>query len=375
MLEDLVRRTPPERDRVVDAVRAAAIAVVVLWHWVGSLTHRGPGGAVVMPNPIADVPGAWLATWALQVVPAFFVVGGYANLAAWDAGGGRAGTFLRRRARRLLAPVGVWLGLWAGVEVLGALAVDGHRPLWAWFPGVLVPLWFVLAYAAVTAAVPLTARAHRAAGPVVLAGLAAALVVSEVLARGSDVPGARWVSVALVWVLVHQLGYLWRDGVGGPRCGTVAVLGGLGALVALTAAAGYPRSMVATTLSEGSNLWPTNATVVAVAVLQLGLVWLAAPWAARLLARPRIWRPVVALNAVALTVFVWHMTAYAAVLVAAERAGVARALTAARPDGDWLAVRPFWLVAPGLVLLALIAVLGRVETGRRDAPEPVPANG
>jgi hypothetical protein len=30
-----------------------------------------------MPNPIHVVPGGWLATWLLQVMPVFFLVGGY----------------------------------------------------------------------------------------------------------------------------------------------------------------------------------------------------------------------------------------------------------------------------------------------------------
>ena len=54
------------------------------WHWTFSITHWHDG-RLVMPNPIADVPGLWAATWVLQVMPVFFFVGGYANLAGWQA--------------------------------------------------------------------------------------------------------------------------------------------------------------------------------------------------------------------------------------------------------------------------------------------------
>lgn len=147
--------------------------------------------------------------------------------------------------------------------------------------------------------------------------------------------------------------------------GTATAAVGLAGLVALTTVGGYPRSMVADGVQGASNLWPTNATVLALAIFQLGLIATVSSLAARVLRRPRVWRPVVALNAVALTVFVWHMTAYAAVFLAAERVGV---VTEARPTVDWLLARPIWLLAPAVVLLGVIAVLGRVEQGTRPIP-------
>src|SRR5512133_949240 len=81
-LDRRVAATPAGRDRTVDLMRAVSIAVVVLWHWTGSVTHRRDG-EIVMPNPINQVPLLWLATWVGQVMPVFFLVGGFANLAAW----------------------------------------------------------------------------------------------------------------------------------------------------------------------------------------------------------------------------------------------------------------------------------------------------
>lgn len=348
----LADATPAGRDRVVDAVRAAAIVVVILWHWVGSLTHRGVDGVVVMPNPVDAVPLGWAATWVLQVMPAFFVVGGFANLAGWDAAGHRAAVFLRRRARRLLAPVAVWVGLWGAVEI-GALVAGAPVPLVAWFPGVLTPLWFLGVYTLVTALVPVTARWHRrsGAGAVLLLGLAVAVV--ETLRHAADAPAADGVASVLVWLLVHQLGYLWRDrGRPSTRRGPAVLAAGLGGLVVLTALLGYPRSMV------GANLWPTTPAVVALTVLQLGLVALVAPAADRLLRRRRPWRAVVAVNAVAMTLFVWHMTAWAVVFLVVEHVGLA---PGGVPDAGWVLARPFWLVAPAVVLAGFVAVFRRAE--------------
>jgi hypothetical protein len=110
--------------------------------------------------------------------------------------------------------------------------------------------------------------------------------------------------------------------------------------------------------AEGSNLWPTTPAVAALAVLQLGLIALVAPVADRVLRRRRVWRGVVAVNAVAMTLFVWHMTAWALVFLVVERLGAA---PGGVPDLGWVLARPFWVVAPAVVLLGMVAVFRRAE--------------
>jgi surface polysaccharide O-acyltransferase-like enzyme len=161
-LDDLVDATPASRERVVDLLRAASICIVILWHWSLSITHWDRSGALTMPNPIGDVPGKWAATWVFQVMPVFFIVGGYANLAGWQAvvrdGGGPA-RFLRTRMRRLLLPLVPLLVIWGIFDVV--VQATGRRSVLEWGVVVFVPLWFLGVYAAVVAAVPLTARLHQ----------------------------------------------------------------------------------------------------------------------------------------------------------------------------------------------------------------------
>jgi hypothetical protein len=59
-------RHPPagDRDLVLDLVRAAALAVVVLWHWVFSTVAFFPDGPVV-GNPVGVTPGLWVLTWIM----------------------------------------------------------------------------------------------------------------------------------------------------------------------------------------------------------------------------------------------------------------------------------------------------------------------
>src|SRR5690606_25700521 len=213
-LDTLVARTPARRDRYVDLLRAVAIGVVVVWHWSLSVL-AWTGDRWVMPNPIHQAPEGWAATWLLQIMPVFFFVGGYANAAAWSAarrdGRGLAG-YYRARLRRLLTPVGVFLAVWVAFEVTVNLVVPGY-------PGVLrygiiafTPLWFIAAYLWVVLLTPLTATAHTRARWWTTGLLPGAVAAADLarFAAGLDLAG--WLNTALVWVLIHQFGYFYRDG-------------------------------------------------------------------------------------------------------------------------------------------------------------------
>ncbi len=349
--------TPATRDRTVDLLRAGAIAVVVLWHWVFSITHRDEAGAFSMPNPLAGVPGSWALTWLLQVMPLFFVIGGYADLAAWtsvERRGDGALAFLRGRARRLFLPPAAMVAAWTGVEAGRVLLFPGARSVLTWGVVVFVPLWFLAVYAAATALVPLTVRLHRRFGWRAAAVLVAAPFAVDQLRAA----GAGWLAIPgmlLVFVACHQLGYLWRDGqIGRPA----ALAGGAAALLAiLTTVGGYERSMVALP-DRPSNMFPTTVCIALLGAFQLGLVLWARPALERLTDRRRVWLAVVGVNGVAMTVFTWHMTAWAVAALAWERLVGPLGATA---DAGWWSTRPVWIVLPGLVLAAFVAAFRRLE--------------
>lgn len=179
-------------------------------------------------------------------MPVFCLVGGYANLVGWQraqATGGPAGGFVADRLRRLLVPTAVWAGVWLAGELIAAILPGPHRWIWEWFPGYLVPLWFLGVYGLLILTVPVTATLHARHGARVLAVLAGLIAVGSVLGRGVGLAWADWVTAALVWLFCHQLGYAWRTWQLGrrPLAQRLAVTGaGLLALVVLTVFAGYP---------------------------------------------------------------------------------------------------------------------------------------
>jgi hypothetical protein len=368
----LASATPANRDRVVDLLRAVSIGVVVLWHWSLSVTHWG-GGSLRMPNPIGDVPGLWAATWVLQIMPLFFLVGGYANLAGWQSVT-RSGTatpaqaFWAKRFSRLLKPVAVYVGCWAAFDLTWQLG--GGRSVLSWGMVVFVPLWFLGVYAAVVAAVPCTARWHAARPLAAVVGLAAGAVLADIARFGLGVEAAGILGTAFVWLFCHQLGYFWHDWTQPTssltpdavrRLGAVLAISGLAGLAILTGVGPYPRSMVAVRGEDVSNMNPTTAAVAALAVVQLGLVLLLRGPLTRLTDRPRVWRSVIGANAVAMTVFCWHMTALAGFLLAYEAAGFT---LADEPTAGWWATRPLWVVGPAIPLAVLVLVFARFELPR-----------
>lgn len=364
----LVDATPASRDRYVDLLRALSIAVVILWHWVFSVTYVNRDGAITMPNPVGDVRLMWLATWLLQIMPVFFFVGGFANLATFEAlerkGINRWSTFAAKRLSRLLRPILAFVALWTVGDTAARLLIDDYDSVLRWGQVVFVPLWFLGMYSAVVLLAPLTIRLHRSGRELTLVGMGAAIVLADLGRFRFDLEQLGLLNAALVWLFAHQLGYFWRDGTlsDWPRRRLWAMaLAGLVALVVLTNLGVYPRSMVAVRGEAVSNMFPTTACIAALAVFQVSVVMLLRPVAERWLARRRVWKVVVSVNAVAMTLFAWHMTAAIAVL------GLYRALgftLQTRPTAAWWLQRPLWLLAPGVVLAGLVALFARLELPR-----------
>lgn len=362
-LDAMVAGTPGHRDRYVDFLRVLAIGVVVVWHWGLSILYWS-GDRWVMPNPIYTVPGGWLATWPLQIVTVFFIVGGYANSAAWWAAqrsGAGLGGYYAARLRRLLVPVAVFVAVWAAIELVAALVVPDYPGVLTYGVILFTPLWFITAYLWVVLLAPVTASLHARHRWLTIGTLAGVVAAADLGRFAADLPALGWLNSALVWVLAHQLGYFYRDGTLA-RLGNWAAVGmvatAVAVLTALTSLEPYPRSMVATVDQARSNILPTTATIAVVAFLQLGLIMLVRAPVTRWLRRPRVWKPVVAANSVILTVFLWHMTALLVVLGTLHATGME---LRNEPTAVWWLERPFWLLAPALVLAVLVAVFGSFE--------------
>jgi len=110
--------------------------------------------------------------------------------------------------------------------------------------------------------------------------------------------------------IVHQLGVAWYRGtLTRARWQAWALLGGgLTALVVLTGWGPYAVTMVGGAPAPAlANTAPPTLALLALASAQTGAVLLLRRPADRWMRRPRPWLAVVAVNAVVLTVYLWHM--------------------------------------------------------------------
>ncbi|MGW0828368.1 acyltransferase family protein [Streptomyces sp. NPDC002845] len=366
-------RTPAHRNRHVDLLRAVAITAVVVGHWLA--VHVTYDGALRGDNILALVPWTRPFTWLFQVMPIFFLVGGFANAASLtshrDHGGNVTGWTLRR-TDRLVRPTTLLLAVLACSAVLAkALGVDpGLIGTAVWLAA--VPLWFLTAYLAVVVLTPPMLALHSRYGvavPAVLAVLVGAGDAARLVLRIPYVGGANFL---FVWLAVHQLGFAWRDGRLPERRGVAVplTLAGLVALVLLTVVGPYPVSMVGVTGQEIQNTAPPTLALLALAAAQTGLALLLRAPADRWLHRLRPWMAVVAVNSVIMTLFLWHMTAAVLGAVALYPTGLLPQPPAGSPA--WLLLRIPWLVVLALILAVLVIVVGRVE--RREGPRPGPGS-
>jgi peptidoglycan/LPS O-acetylase OafA/YrhL len=367
----LAEQTPAHRDRHVDLLRAIAIVTVVVGHWLA--VHVSYDGTLRGDSVLALVPWTRPSTWLFQVMPVFFLVGGFANaasLASHRERGGSTTGWLLRRTDRLVRPATALLAVLALAALLSrALGVDpGLIGTAVWLAA--IPLWFLMAYLAAVVLTPPMLALHRRYGLAVPIVLTLLVGLGDAARLGLRIPYVGEANFLFAWLAVHQLGFAWQDGRLPDRRGIALplTLAGLGALVLLTVPGPYPISMVAVAGQEIQNTSPPTLALMALAATQTGLALLVHDPARRWLRRLGPWTAVVTVNSVIMTLFLWHMTAAMLGVLALYPTG----LLPQPPPGSpaWLALRIPWLLVLALILTALVAVFGRIE--RRRGPHPGP---
>lgn len=378
---ELAAAAPGTRDRYVDLLRVASLGTVVAGHWLMAVvTGDGVG------NLLAVVPELQLLTWFLQVMPVFFFVGGFSHALSYRSLRRRHpersvySVFLRSRLQRLLRPTMAFVLVWGAVALAVQLLGGGGGLTGVALRLVAQPLWFIGVYLAMVAFTPPLLRLHErrnasarkpgaGAWGVFLTLLGAAAVV-DVLRFALHVPHVEFLNFAFVWLAVHQLGFLRADG--HIRMPAVLAAGGLAGAAALVAFGPYPLSMVGMPGEKVSNMAPPTLALLCHGLWLVGAVELLRGPGGRFVRRARVWRAVVAANGVAMTAFLWHLTAMLGVY------GALIALSPALPEpatADWWAQVPLRVAAAAGVTAVLVAVFRRFERPSAGAAAPVPGTG
>jgi fucose 4-O-acetylase-like acetyltransferase len=312
------------RNTYLDLIRVVAIGAVVVGHWIATgITYdhgRLDGVDVLGVSPWTS----WL-TLIFQVVPLFFLVGGYSNALSWtrfQAGGGSAFGWTRRRAMRLLVPTAGYLAVIA-IAVVACTAAGANRgdleeAGWA----LSLHLWFLAPYLLLLLLSPALLALHRrydSAVPVLMAATAV-LIDAAVIEGHWHFVG--WANYLLVWGTFHQLGFAWHEGfLAGRRGRAFAMTAGAScALLALIWWGPYPVSMVGVPGARIQNASPPSAALLAFGLAQAGLVLTAGPSVSAWLAqqtRTRLRRLIERANTMTMPVYLWHMVPVVIVAVVA----------------------------------------------------------
>ena len=360
---DVAARTPESRNRYVDFLRALSIGAVVTGHWL-IVAPYVRGGEASIGSMLEYQPWTHWLSWVFQVMPVFFLVGGYSNAVSWRSAvrSGRSyEDWLLARLERLIGPVLPLLVAWA---LLAAGAGRfGVRPEMIKVASqmALVPIWFLAVYVMVVVLVPVTHAAWERFGLRSFWVLVIAAAVDDTLFFAADLRAVGWLNYAFVWLAVHQLGYAWRDGfVAGSRKGLSWALGGAIVLIGLVAIGPYPVAMVSVQGQDVSNTLPPKLTMLAMGIVQSGLLLSFEAPMRRWLTRAAPWTATVLVNSMIMTIFLWHLTASTLVIGAALLLGDA-GLTVIPGSAMWWAMRPVWLGMFALALVPFSLGFGRFE--------------
>lgn len=356
------------RDPTLDLARVAAVFLVVVVHLLQVGVGRGPDGTIVTSRPAEAQAWFDAATWVGQIMPLFFVVGGFASAAgwaSWTARGGDAAGFVRTRTLRLVQPALALFGVVAAVLLGGRAAGVDPSLIDAAVVGIGMPLWFLAAYLLCQLVVPVAVSAHDRAPRLSLGILLSATIAVDALRFSTGIELLGYLNMLFVWPLIQQLGFWYRDG-WFDRRGTPALLAVAGAaylLLGIIVAWGpYSSSMLA-------NLNPPTLPLVLLGVAQACLLRVARPVLTGLMRTRAAQAVVFAMGSRLMTVYLWHLPVILVV------SGLALLVPGAAPvpaSGEWWATRPVLLVVVALVLGALSLPLARIEAlGRLEAaPRP-----
>ncbi|MEW1836259.1 acyltransferase [Microbacterium sp. NPDC079995] len=354
------------RDLTLDLARVVCVLFVIVVHLVQVGIGPGPDGGLVASRPAEEQPWFDAATWVGQIMPLFFVVGGFAAATgwrSWTAKGGDAEGFIRTRTLRLAQPAlplfvffAVVLGVATAAGLPEQLVADAAV-------GAGSPLWFLAAYLLCQAAVPFLAACHARRPTATLVVLALGAMLVDVARFGTGVEEIGLLNLLFVWPLVQQFGFWYADGWFDRRhpLTLLAVATACYLLLwPLTAVGPYSTSML-------GNLNPPTVPLVVLGIAQACLLRLLKPVLARLMALRAMQGIVFVLGSRLMTIYLWHLPVMLALT------GLSLLIPGAAPtpaSEAWWWSRPILFVVVLGVLLALSLAIVRWEALGALGPTP-----
>ncbi|MFW2404518.1 MAG: acyltransferase family protein [Gammaproteobacteria bacterium] len=371
---NLAAKTPPERNRYVDFLRAVSILLVISGHWlIATAWYRG--GELLIGDMLNIQPWTQWLSWLFQVMPVFFIVGGYSNAVSLESARRRSLSYagwLTGRLFRLVSPLILLLVVWAVLTVtLNVVGADPANTRLA-SQAALIPIWFLAIYTMVVMLAPLTYRLWQQWGFWSFTASAAVAALVDIAFFAADLQWPGWTNYFWIWLAVHQLGYAWRDGrIGKPPLLIACALAAITVLLLMVLAGPYPIAMAGSPDESLSNTLPPKITLLALGITQFCLLLAVEKPVQRWLDRLGPWTATVLINSMIMTIYLWHMTVMIVIVAIAYLAG-GIGLTLEPGSPEWWWSRPLWIGFLAAILVPLALLLSAIERRSlpKDRPEP-----
>jgi hypothetical protein len=388
--------TPPQRDRVIDAVRGISLFVVVFGHLLMAVVYWPEQGEVRIGNLMASYPTLQYLTWLLQVMPVFFAFGGASSVIAWrkaDAGDVLYSAWMWGRVQRLLRPVLVYLAIMAVFGAAMTLFVGPQLdPLLSIING---PLWFLGVYTLTLLFLPFMWWVHRKNRAIAFVVLIPLAVIDSV---GVTILGwpvwTGFLNFLFVWLVIQQLGFFWAEDTRHRTWVTIAITSFV-INAALVYYGPWPMSLVGlpgdvldynelsvlgVTISvpgfhgEYSNMSPPSVILLLHGLTLVSLVFVARRPLERLLHRPRVWLVTTFMMMTSMSLYIWHLLAIVLSLTTLRFLGLrpptrldANGFPEPTSTGDYA----LWFLLFLAVFVAYLAVLVLLTWSTQYRPLPV----
>jgi len=365
----LAAQTPEERNRYVDFLRSVSILMVITGHWMIATAYYVDGN-LTQGHLLKSEPQTQWLTWIFQVMPIFFIVGGYANAVSLESARRKQVAYagwLATRLNRLVSPLLVLLFFWAALAIVMKFSGVSAGVIQYASQAALIPIWFLAIYIMVVILAPVAYWFWQQYGFIsfwIFIGVAILVDLSFFI---FDLQWMGWSNYFWVWLAVHHLGFAWRDGRIG-RPGRLLLCSGLGlATLSLLIFVGpYPFAMVGSPDEGLSNTLPPKITLLALAVFQFGLLLSVEKPMRRVLDNLRLWTATVLINSMIMSVYLWHITImviFVSLLYLADGFG----LRLEPGTTEWWLSRPLWIAVLYMLLLPVALLVSPFE--RRGRPE------
>ncbi len=359
---DLVSEVKPDRNRAVDFYKAIAMVAVAFGHWMAIVVFKDDDGGIVAGNALEfDYSLAWI-TWAFQVMPLFFLAGGFSSAVSLDSHNRKGGTpqdWVANRLRRMMLPTMILAYFW--IVALGAGSALGVGDMaFQGAAAAAIPLWFLANYTIDTAIAPITLPLFRKRPMAFFAGIGSAFIAFEVLGI-LGVPLIQSVNWVIGWLIFQIMGFAWKDGFVPSRRQLAVIAPTMWITTYVVVKLGPWRASMVTDGQE--TFEPTQPPSIALMLFGIAYcstaLFLAPSINTWLTKSAKSFKTVAVLGSVGMSVYLWHFTA-------AVVAGVALLLVDGLPTADvgtldWFVQKAPLIGLSFVFLMVLLSIVKRFE--------------